>query len=386
MSVPSKSRRLPAAAVAVLAATLTLGAVAPAAAVAPTAAVDATGAAGVESISDRNASGLKAHRAKIEEFHRLINAFRTGRGLPALTFNARAAADAYDWSWTMAKAGTIWHQDGPDDFADSWGVWGENVAYGGATAAGMFAQWKNSPPHRANMLDRDFDTYGIGFYVDRNGTMYGTTVFYGIGDGSKNLPDSYTRPADYFTGKPALPVSGVQPKPGPFTDVPRDHTFYAPIQWMKAEGLTNGYSDGSFGVKRPITRGESASFLYRISGETHTPSGTAPFSDIRDSSHAVAIDWMEENGYSQGYADGTYRPNQEVTRGELASLVYRSSGADHTAPTKPFFKDVKTTSPHYEAIDWLRGAAGISGYADGTFRPGRDITRGESAKMLYALR
>lgn len=353
--------------------------------------------AGTEAITSGQANALKAQKAQIIEFEKLINDYRKSQGVAPLTFNSGAATDAVDWSKTQAGLGTLQHQT-PDDrwqpFNGLWNNWGENVAYnytpGVEGAKEMFQQWKDSPGHRANMLNPKFTTYGIGFHADsKTGRTYGTTVFYSAWDGTR-LPDTYTSAPDYFAGKPALPTDGSNPKPvpaGPFKDVPVNSSFHTHIKWLKDNKITTGYTDGTYGVNKKITRGEVASFLYRISGDKHNVTGKTKFKDLNSkSAHYTAIEWMTANGYTNGYTDGTFRPNQEVTRAELASFTYRASEEDFTAPKVSPFRDVKTNSSHYESIAWLRAAGNVTGYVDGSFKPGRDITRGETAKMLYALK
>lgn len=353
--------------------------------------------AGVEVISNSEAAALKAQQAKIVEFEKAINAFRQANGVQPLTFNVGAAADAWDWSKTQARAGGLSHQQDHQRYKPLeglWGAWGENVAFSSShSAQAMFTQWKNSPGHRANMLNPAFTTYGIGFSIDGNGHMYGTTVFYAPQTSKEHLPYTYASASAYFAGQAALPVDGQPSAPtpaptpsGPFTDVNTDDSFHEHIQWMKESGVTTGYSDGSYRPGQDITRAEAATFLYRISGDHHAVAGSSRFDDTASGSpHATAIDWMAENGYSLGYADGTFRPDQEVTRAELASFIYRASGEDHTAPEDSPFRDVSPSSPHFEAISWLHVQGGADGYTDQTFRPGQDISRGETAKMLHTL-
>lgn len=198
----------------------------------------------------------------------------------------------------------------------------------------------------------------------------------------------------------ALPAAAVQVGTAPvpvrsayvpcsrdFTDVPPSATFYRAVTWMGCTGLTTGYPDGSFGRTRPTSRGESAVFLYRMSGQTHRLGSERPFADVSLGSYAAtAIDWMRQQGHAHGYADGTFGIDREITRGELAQLLYRTSGEDsHQPPAQSPFPDVPTTASGYEAVTWLRSTGMVHGYTDGTFGYGAPITRGETAQFLYAL-
>lgn len=170
----------------------------------------------------------------------------------------------------------------------------------------------------------------------------------------------------------------------PFTDNADGSAHFAAIRWMQCAGLANGYADGSFGKYQDSTRGETAAFLYRyIADEVHVP-GAPVFRDVpAHHTFFVPIEWGADRDVIRGYTDGTFRPSRDVTRGEFASLLLRASGEDFTAPAASDFSDVKPTSAHYRAIQWM-ASEGISvGYRDGTFRPGQDISRAEMATLLH---
>lgn len=170
-----------------------------------------------------------------------------------------------------------------------------------------------------------------------------------------------------------------------FSDVGPKHTYYAPVSWMVAEGITHGYADGTFKPTRHITRGETASFLYRYTDPEHTAPEASPFPDLAtSSSHYQAITWMHAEEMATGYADETFRPGQTITRGEAAILLYGMDD-EHEKPHdfRPF-KDVAFTMASYEAVRWLRLEGLAQGYGNGQlFRPNQPITRGELAKLIY---
>ena len=102
-------------------------------------------------------------------------------------------------------------------------------------------------------------------------------------------------------------------------------TFYLPISWAKAAGVTGGYANGTFGVTRNVTRGEFASFLYRAAKPRFSRPKAKVFSDVATSnSHHAAIAWMKKSGLSTGYADRTFKPNRSISRGEVAAIMHRS--------------------------------------------------------------
>ncbi|XKH58412.1 S-layer homology domain-containing protein (plasmid) [Citricoccus nitrophenolicus] len=172
-----------------------------------------------------------------------------------------------------------------------------------------------------------------------------------------------------------------------FTDVAPKDTFYDAVTWMACDEMTHGYGDGSFGRNRKITRGEVASFLFRYSGEKHIAGKTKDFPDVTPSSiHFKAISWMDEHGLTTGYKDGTFGLDRNITRAELAAFLFRlNSNPDYVAPAAPPFTDVKASASQYRPISWMKSTGVIRGYADGSFRAGRNVTRGETAQYFYAV-
>jgi hypothetical protein len=107
---------------------------------------------------------------------------------------------------------------------------------------------------------------------------------------------------------------------------------------------------------------------------------TRVFSDVAGSAHLEAIRWIFEHGITGGFSDGTFRPGQAVTRGQMASFLDRALGLPEAAPGG--FSDTAGTT-HEAAIDRLVAAGITVGFSDGTFRPGQAVTRGQMASFLH---
>jgi hypothetical protein len=181
--------------------------------------------------------------------------------------------------------------------------------------------------------------------------------------------------------------TGIAPTPS-FPDVPPYHWAWQFIESIFCAGLTAGFPDGNYRPDNPVTRAEMSVFLEKgIHGSAYTPpspDGSHPFSDI--SGHWAEA-WMEElydEGLTSGYPDGTYRPENRVSRAEMAVFLLKAmhgSGYTPPAPAGGSFTDV---SGHW-AEDWIEQlkAEGItSGYPDGTYRPENQVTRAEMAVFL----
>ncbi|WP_298458906.1 family 43 glycosylhydrolase [uncultured Cellulomonas sp.] len=120
------------------------------------------------------------------------------------------------------------------------------------------------------------------------------------------------------------------PEPGTpsFTDVGPDHPFYVEIEWMKAQGLADGYEDGSFGATRPVSRQAMAAFLHRAAGEP-AADGAPTFTDVGPGHpFATAIAWLQGAGVSEGYRDGTFAPERSISRQAMAAFLHRFDALD----------------------------------------------------------
>lgn len=173
-----------------------------------------------------------------------------------------------------------------------------------------------------------------------------------------------------------------------FRDVPKGSTFYVPVTWMIQAGITTGRSGGStFGVEGPLNRAEAATFLYRLLDPDFAPPADSPFPDLEGPGNwdYAPITWLVDEGIITGYADGTFKPLRPITRGELAKILYRVADPAYTAPSTKAFSDIGTGEEEHRYAAWLKYIGASHGYADGTFRPDRPINRGETAQLIRAV-
>ena len=116
----------------------------------------------------------------------------------------------------------------------------------------------------------------------------------------------------------------------PFRDVPKTHVFYKAILWGSQKGITKGYADGTFGVNRNVSRGECMMFLWRLNGKPAPKTvSKSPFSDV-PKNHVFynAILWGAQKkittGYTSGEKKGTFGINENCTRGQIVTFLYRA--------------------------------------------------------------
>jgi hypothetical protein len=108
------------------------------------------------------------------------------------------------------------------------------------------------------------------------------------------------------------------------------------------------------------------------------------FSDVLQNSDFFSeINTLKYEGIISGFEDGTFRPQQNVTRGELAKFIANAGNYDqNNYGNMQFFPDVDSSNTFYSFINTLKGYGVINGFEDGTFKPDTPVTRGEAAKFI----
>ena len=146
-----------------------------------------------------------------------------------------------------------------------------------------------------------------------------------------------------------------------------------------------GYEDGTIRPENDITRAEVATIFFRLltdeAREEHW-STVNPFGDVDgDDWFNTAVSTMSEMGVVDGYEDGTFRPDQPITRAEFVTIATRFF--DYAAQYEPgTFTDVEGDEWYADFIQAGADLGLIDGYEDGSCRPGENITRAEAAAIV----
>lgn len=107
------------------------------------------------------------------------------------------------------------------------------------------------------------------------------------------------------------------------------------------------------------------------------------FSDLTPANvHYDNVMNLVERGVITGYPDGTFKPNQSISRAHAAKIIAKALGLDTKNVKNPNFKDIPTNYAYYGEIAALANAGIINGYPDGTFKPNATLTRGQMAKII----
>ena len=162
------------------------------------------------------------------------------------------------------------------------------------------------------------------------------------------------------------------------------NAFYSEISWNSDKRVMTGFADRTFRPLANVNRAQVASYLYRMAGSPAVSlPASSPFSDVPTTHPAYKeIVWMYQQGITTGWSDGSFRPHEGVSREALAAFFYRFAGSPAHAPTQ-YFSDVNASNPFYKEISWFAQQGITTGWADGTFRPGQTTHRDAMAAFLY---
>lgn len=165
-----------------------------------------------------------------------------------------------------------------------------------------------------------------------------------------------------------------------FTDLKTTDRFYEEMMFLENEEMINGYPDSTFRPHEPVTRAAAAIMIGKALDLDSTQRAT-PFSDVGAGQAASGyIDSAVDASIISGYKDGTYRPYQAVTRGQMAILLARAF--DLTTEANASFFDVSVNMTAYQYIQRIYAAKITAGYPDGTYHPNSNITRAQFSAFL----
>ncbi|MFS0689440.1 S-layer homology domain-containing protein [Sporosarcina sp. 179-K 8C2 HS] len=120
-----------------------------------------------------------------------------------------------------------------------------------------------------------------------------------------------------------------------------------------------------------------------VAAPASADAATISFKDVpTDLDHHASIMDLAERGILQGYEDGTFRPDEKLTRAHASKILAMSLGLDTTNVKDPGFKDINENQWYYGYVAALANAGYLSGFEDGTFRPNAPMTRAQTAKIL----
>ena len=173
-----------------------------------------------------------------------------------------------------------------------------------------------------------------------------------------------------------------------FSDVPGGAYYAEAVRWAVEKGVTTGTTATTFSPSAPCTRAQLAAFLWRLAGEPESTRDLT-FTDVRaDAWCAKALRWAAEQGVVTGYADGSFRPDQTVTRIQAVAMLYRCAKAQGMDTTQGGMAvrefDDFAAVPAYalEAAGWAVNAGILRG-AGNRLMPNEPCTSAQIVTFLY---
>lgn len=174
-----------------------------------------------------------------------------------------------------------------------------------------------------------------------------------------------------------------------YLDVDDPIWYSTPIAFCQQHLLMDGVSREEFEPEEPLTRAVLAEALYRLAGgleaggEEGNQGETLPFTDVpADHPNLPAIRWAKANGVVSGYEDGTFRPGNPITREEIAVLLWSNRDQQQPAGKAPYVDREDISDWALNAVEWAYGASMMTGNTDGTFLPRSNTTRAEGATIV----
>ena len=227
------------------------------------------------------------------------------------------------------------------------------------------------------------------FTYDSDTGALSTTL---ISDGRPHRITVTVRDASGNIGRASYDVPTSDDWAPSFTDT-QDYWAAAYVDFLYNAGITTGYDDGTFRPNDNISRQQFAVMLFRYLGldGSQYESVTLPFADTASiGSYALtAVKAL----YTEGIVSGTtgsdgklyFNPGGSLTRAQAAAMIGRTQPKGYATVELTFSDAASIPSYATYYIQTMAAQGVISGYSDGTFRPGTNITRGQMAKILYNL-
>lgn len=166
-----------------------------------------------------------------------------------------------------------------------------------------------------------------------------------------------------------------------FTDVGVNQWYYNAVKWVKEHGIMSGIGNNKFNPQGKLSRAMVAQILYNQSDKEFTAG--KQFVDVKEGSwYYNAVMWCSEQGVVAGYPGGKFGPNDNVTREQLAVMLWRKEGSPQVVVDLSRFSDASSISNYAKsAMNWAV-SEGIMAGSGGKLNPRGTATRAEAAQMF----
>lgn len=276
---------------------------------------------------------------------------------------------------------------------------GSLAAVAGENANGA---WKLEVTDDAFLDDGTLIAWGLKIITDDCGSVTATPTATVPGkssatptstvSGKSSATPTNTVPAGSTSTYTPRPTVTVTPTGSPcsisFSDVHPGDYFYEPVRYLFCMGVTSGYADGTWRPYNNITRGQTIKTLVLAKGYPLINPETPTFLDVpRDDPYYQVVETGAAHNIINGYPDGTYRPYDNVRRGQAMKIIVNANGWAEVRPEIPSFRDVLQDNVFYGVIEAAYAHHIINGYQCGAgcweFKPNKFAYRGQIYKVVY---
>ncbi len=182
----------------------------------------------------------------------------------------------------------------------------------------------------------------------------------------------------------AVPVAAeASAAQNPFSDVAVGVYYYDAVLWAVKNGITNGMGGGKFAPDQSCTRAQAVTFLWRAAGSPQPTNSRNPFADVPPVAYYyTAVLWAVEQGLTNGVAPGVFGADQQCTRAQIATFLYRLAADPADGAANPF-SDVAAGAYYYNAVLWAVKNGITNGMGGGKFAPDQPCTRGQIVTFMH---
>ena len=198
----------------------------------------------------------------------------------------------------------------------------------------------------------------------------------------KNGKYTFTMPDSKVTVAATFKTSAPTGK-NPFIDVPAGSYYEDAVIWAVDKGITTGTSATTFNPNGICTRAQAVTFLWRANGSPAAKSSAMPFADVKAGSYYYdAVLWAVEQGITKGTSDTMFSPDATCTRAQIVTFLWRANGSP-VASGNSAFTDVASDAYYAAAVTWAEKNGVTGGIGGGLFGSNNNCTRAQIVTFIY---
>lgn len=169
----------------------------------------------------------------------------------------------------------------------------------------------------------------------------------------------------------------------PYKDVASDAWYFDGVKYVSDNGLMSGLTEHCFCPNADMTRAQFAEVLYKLAGSPSVKGMSEPFLDVTLlSPYRSAIVWAYNNGITNGISSTRFAPYKTLTRAQAVTMLYRFAGQPAVSGELTFTDVDSISEPYVDAVLWATQNGIIIGYPDGSFAPDVQLDRAQLAVIV----